>query len=111
MKVGIIEYGGELNKIFQKEVGEKVETVYFEVKKALDLFDVLAYAKKMATLDQLVIIVNKTDEKELNAFYDGLAFLEAETGKNIFKCIYDEEENGESLVKELAESFVKNVFG
>ena len=111
MKVGIIEYGGDLNKIFQDEVAKQIETISFQAKKTLDLLDVLAFAKKMVDLDQLVIIAN-TDEisdRELDAFYDGLAVFEAETGKNIFKCIYKEEEGGETLVKELAAAFVKAV--
>lgn len=111
MRVGIIEYGGEFGKVFQEEVAKQIETISFQYKKALDVFDVLAFAKKMSDLDHVVIIVQKDEgrEKELDAFYDGLANLEAETGKNIFKCIYDSDEGGEDAVKELADKFVKAV--
>jgi hypothetical protein len=110
MKIGIVEYGGELNKIFQSEVSKNIETADFQVKKALDLFDVLAFARKMSDLDQLVIIADMEDQEPdvKRVFLQGLATLEEETGKNIFKCLY--EDDGEGQVKELAETFFNYLF-
>jgi len=112
MRVGIVELGADLSKIFQSEVGLRIETAEFEVKKALDLFDVLAYARKMINDDQLVLIVQmNSEEADINkVFLQGLASLEGETGKNIFKCFYYEDEDGESKVKELAETFFNYLF-
>jgi hypothetical protein len=112
MKIGIVECGGELADVFLNEVSAKVATVDFQKKRALDLFDALAFAKKFAALDHVVIIARlDPDEHEQNAaFYEGLAVLEAETGKNIFKCLYRDEDEGGALVKELAETFVNYLF-
>jgi hypothetical protein len=112
MKIGIVELGGDLGIVFQKAVGPRIETSEFQTKKALDLFDVLAYARKMINSDQLVIIVRlREEDKDLNnIFYEGLAGLEAETGKNIFKYIYKEDDDVEAGVKELAETFFNSLF-
>jgi hypothetical protein len=112
MRISIVESGGNLSKVFQESVGRKLETATFEAKKALDLFDVLAYSRRMISSDQLVIItLLNSEELELNkVFFQGLATLEAETGKNIFKCFYNEDEDGEAKVKELAETFIEYLF-
>lgn len=112
MRIGIVESGGDLSKIFQEKVAKKLETATFETKKALDLFDVLAYARRMISSDQLVIIaLLNSEELELNkVFFQGLAMLEGETGKNIFKCFYNEDEDGEAKVRELADTFIEYLF-
>jgi hypothetical protein len=112
MRIGIVECGGDLADIFLKEVSAKLATVDFQKKKALDVFDALAFAKKLAGLDQLVLIARiDPDQPDQNAaFYEGLAVLEAETGKNIFKCIYTEDDDGEAAVKTLAETFINYLF-
>ena len=112
MRIGIVEVGGELSKVFQSEIAPRIEMAEFETKKALDLFDVLAYTRKMIGLDQLVLIVHlDSEETELNrVFFQGLATLEGETGKNIFKCFYYEDEEGEPKVKELADTFFNYIF-
>jgi len=113
MKIAIIEEGGELTAILQEEIAKKAQTATFEVKKALDLFDVLAYGRKMIASDHLIIVAQlDTEETELNkVFYSGLAMLEEETGKNIFKCIYTDADDGEEMVRELAETFLNYVLG
>jgi len=112
MKIGIVEMGGELSKAFQSELAGKIETAEFEVKKAFDLFDVLAYSRKLISSDQLVIIVQFSEEEPdlKKIFLHGLATLEEETGKNIFKCFYYEDEDAEEKVKELAEMFYNFLF-
>jgi riboflavin synthase len=112
MRIGIIEYGAELANVFEKEISAKIAGVEVKKKAALDMFDVLAFTKKMVDFDHLVIIVGMIREnKDVNAaFFDGLAMLETETGKNIFKCIYYEDEDGEALVKELVETFVNYLY-
>lgn len=112
MDIGIVEYGGKLTQIFEEAVSKELVQARFKKKKALDIFDVLAFARKFSDLDQVVIIAELIrDEKEKNeAFYDGLADLEAETGKNIFKAIYYDDEEGEPVVKELAETFVNYLY-
>ena len=112
MRISVVEVGGNLSKIFQESVGKKLETANFETKKALDLFDVLAYSRRMISSDQLVIIaLLNSEESELNkVFFQGLAMLEGETGKNIFKCFYNEDEDGEAKVRELAETFIEYLF-
>ncbi len=112
MRIGIVESGGNLSKIFQESVSKKMETANFENKKALDLFDVLAYSRRMISSDQLVIIaLLNSEELELNkVFFQGLAMLEEETGKNIFKCFYNEDEDGEAKVRELADTFIEYLF-
>ena len=112
MKIGIVEMGGELNKIFQSELAGKIETAEFEVKKALDLFDVLAYSRKLIGSDHLVVIVQFSEEEPdlKRIFLQGLATLEEETGKNIFKCFYYEDEDSEGKIKELAEMFFNFLF-
>jgi hypothetical protein len=70
MKIAIVEFGGELAKVLQSELSKKMETSTFETKKSLDLFDVLAYARKMIDSDQLVLIAQlNPDEKELNTIF------------------------------------------
>ena len=112
MKIGIVEMGGELSKIFQSELVGKLETADFEVKKALDLFDVLAYSRKLINSDHLVVILQFSEEEPdlKRIFLQGLATLEEETGKNIFKCFYYEDEDAEEKVKELAEMFYNFLF-
>jgi hypothetical protein len=112
VKIGIIEFGGEFSRIFQKEVEAKIGTATFQTKTALDLFDVLAFARKMVTFDHVAIIAEiSPEEREKNtAFYNGLASLEAETGKNIFKYIYEEGEADEEEIKKFAEKFVNSLF-
>ena len=112
MRISIVESGGDLSKIFQEKVAKKIETATFETKKALDLFDVLAYSRRMINSDQLVIIAMlNSEELELNkVFFQGLAMFEGETGKNIFKCFYNEDENGEAKVSDLADTFVEYLF-
>jgi len=112
MKIGIVEMGGDLHKVFQAELSGKIETAEFQVKKALDLFDVLAYSRRLISSDQLVVIVKFSEEEpELKSvFLHGLATLEEETGKNIFKCFYYEDEDAEAKVKELAETFFNYLF-
>jgi hypothetical protein len=104
--------GGDLHKVFQAELSGKIETAEFQVKKALDLFDVLAYSRRLISSDQLVVIVKFSEEEpELKSvFLHGLATLEEETGKNIFKCFYYEDEDAEAKVKELAETFFNYLF-
>ena len=112
MKIGIVEMGGELNKIFQSELAGKIETAEFEVKKAFDLFDVLAYSRKLIGADHLITIVQFSEEEPdlKRIFLQGLATLEGETGKNIFKCFYYEDEDSEGKIKELAEMFYNVLF-
>ena len=112
MKIGIVEMGGELNKIFQSELAGKIETAEFEVKKALDLFDVLAYSRKLIGSDHLIVIVQFSEEEPdlKKIFLQGLATLEEETGKNIFKCFYYEDEDSDAKIKELAETFYNFLF-
>ena len=112
MKIGIIEFDGELTGVLQGELSTKIEMVEFESKKALDLLDVLAYAKKLSSLDQIAIIAQLDEDNKTmsNIFLSGLATLEAETGKNIFKCLYEEHEDGEAKVKELAETMFNYMF-
>jgi len=112
MKIGIVEMGGDLNKIFQSELAGKLETAEFEVKKALDLFDVLAYSRKLIGSDHLITIVQFSEEEPdlKRIFLQGLATLEEETGKNIFKCFYYEDEDAEGKIKELAEMFFNFLF-
>jgi riboflavin synthase len=109
MKIGIVEHGGGLTEEFQKIISEKIAGVQFVRKKALDLFDVLALARQIGDgCDQLVIIVFMGDEEKEQrpAFYMGLATLEAETGKIIFKHIYEDE----SDIKEFAELFINYLY-
>lgn len=113
MKISIIECGGKLAEAFVEIVGKKVEEASFSTKKALDLYDVLAFARKAsADADQVVIIAQVDPEaKDQNAaFYNGLAVLEADTGKPIFKLIYSPEENGEALLAEFAQKFINCLF-
>jgi len=113
MRIGIIESGGgDLADVFIREVSAKVATVDYQRKAVLDQFDALAFAKKFSTLDNVVLIVKlDPDQHEQNAaFYEGLAVLEAETGKNIFKCFYTDDEDGEAAVKELATTFVNYLY-
>lgn len=112
MKIGIVEMGGELNKIFQSELAGKLETAEFEFKKALDMFDVLAYSRKLIDADHLVVIVQFSEEEPdlKKIFMQGLATLEEETGKNIFKCFYYEDEDADAKIKELAETFFNFLF-
>ena len=112
MKIGIVEYDGGLSEIFEKIVSEKIPEAEFKKKMALDIFDVLAFAKKFVDMDQLVIIIElKREEKDRSdAFFEGLAKLEADTGKNIFKCIFYDDEEGEPVIKELAETFINYLF-
>ena len=112
MKIGIVEMGGDLNKIFQSELAGKLETAEFEVKKALDLFDVLAYSRKLIGSDHLITIIQFSEEEPdlKRIFLQGLATLEEETGKNIFKCFYYEDEDAEGKIKELAEMFFNFLF-
>ena len=119
MKVGIVEFGEEnLTEIFIEAVSKDVADISFRRKKALDMFDALALTKQVASaqeedaLDQLVLIVELSEEeKDKNdAFYKGLASLEADTGRTIFKCIYMPEEGGESEIKELANTFINHLF-
>ena len=112
MKIGIVEMGADLNKVFQSELAGRIETADFEVKKALDLFDVLAYSRKLINSDHLVVIVQFSEEEPdlKRIFLQGLATLEEETGKNIFKCFYYEDEDAEEKIKELAEMFYNFLF-
>ena len=112
MDIGIVEYGGKLTQVFEDIVSKELIQARFKKKKALDIFDVLAFARKFSDLDQVVIIAELIrDEKEKNeAFYDGLADLEADTGKNIFKAIYYDDEEGEPVVKELGETFINYLY-
>lgn len=112
MEIGIVEYGGNLSNVFEEIISSKVGQSFFKKKKALDVFDVLAFTKKFIDMDQVVVIVElKRDEKEENkAFFEALARLEADTGKNIFKAIYYDDEDGKASVEELAEKFVNYLF-
>jgi hypothetical protein len=110
MQIAIVEYGGKLADIFEKTISEKVADAGFEKKRALDLFDVLALARQMADREQLVIIayLDPDEPEQRSAFYDGLATLEADTGKNIFKCLYSE--HGEAEIEKLVEDFINYIY-
>lgn len=119
MKVGIVEYGEEnLTDIFVEMTSKDIGDISFNRKKVLDAFDALASMKGMASaadedaVDQLVLIVElDEEEKDKNdAFYKALANLEVETGRSIFKCIYNPEEGGESEIKDLANTFINHLF-
>lgn len=109
MKIGIVEHEGELAEEFKKIVSEKIAGVQFIKKMALDLFDVLALARQVSDeCDQVVIIVFMSDEEKEQrpAFYMGLATLEVETGKIIFKHLYEDEGD----IKEFTETFINYLY-
>jgi hypothetical protein len=112
MKIGIIEFNSELGKTLQQDLSAKMEMAEFKMQRALDILDVLAYTRMMISLDQIAIIAqfDEDDPAIKNIFLSALATLEAETGKNIFKCFYNEHEDGESSVKELAETMFNYMF-
>lgn len=114
MKIGVVEFGGDLTRAFADPIEKEVANVSFVKKRALDLFDVLAFARKLSQdCDQVVMLVELDEEKktENNAFYEGLAVLEADTGKPIFKLIYLPGEAGEEDAAELSKTFLNYVFG
>jgi len=107
MNIGIVEMGdGKLAGIFREKVTAEVANVDVSVKKALDLFDVLAFAKQFSgKVDQLIIIVQlNDDEPDRKAFMEALANLEASTGQPVFKCFY--EGDGKAAVESGVERFI-----
>lgn len=116
MKVALIDVAqnsGDYPAAFEKVLREKVEELSVTKKTALELLDVLALAKQFsAKSDYVAIFVEETEEnkKKFEAFYGGLARLEADTGKVVVKCIVGEGEDGEALALETAEKFVDYVF-
>ncbi|MBS3060817.1 MAG: hypothetical protein J4432_04910 [DPANN group archaeon] len=113
MKVGIIEYGGDFSDIFIDATKYKVQDIYFEKKRVIDIFDVLAYLKKWQDFDQLVIVVDtyEKNHESLDGFYNALANFEAQTGKIVFKCLYDsQKQSAVEAVAETAEKFMNFLF-
>jgi len=108
-----VESGGKVADIFRDIIDKEVANANFKTKKALDPFDVLAFARKFANLDHIVIFVQleKEDKETKEAFLAGLATLEADTGKNIFKCIYYDDEDGEAAAKDTADEFLEYAYG
>lgn len=109
----MVESGKSVSGVFREMVEKDVANASFQTKKALDPYDVLAFAKKFINLDHVVIFVELEREKkeENEAFFDGLADLEVDTGKNIFKCIYYDDESGEDTAKVTAEKFLEYAYG
>lgn len=116
MKIALIDVAdntGDYPAVFEEAIRGKAQELSVKKKTALDLLDVIALAKRFsAESDYVAIFVEETDENKarFNAFYEGLAVLEAETGKEIVKCIVKEGEDGEALAKDAAERFINYVF-
>ena len=112
MDIGIVEYGDELSGIFMDEIRKQIADVSFVNKKALDLMDCLAFLKQLANREQLILIaeIDKDEDDEIHAFYQALATLEADTGKNIFKYFYEPGESSEEGIKSFAEIFINYLF-
>ena len=114
MKIGIVELGdGKLAGLLKDLLADKIEEADFSVKKALDLFDALAFARQFSLkTDQVVLIaeLNPENKDENAAFYNGLAILEEDTGKPVFKSFYSTEQRGEDQVKETAEAIVNYLY-
>ncbi|MBI1973800.1 hypothetical protein HYS54_03220 [Candidatus Micrarchaeota archaeon] len=114
MKFGIVEYGQKLSNIVEKEISEEVANCSFVKKQASDLFDLLAFARKLSQeTDQVIMLVELEEEQKAqnDAFYNGLAVLEAETGKPIFKLVYQQGEAGEKEARKFARSILEQLFG
>lgn len=116
MKIALIDVAdntGDYPAVFEEAIRGKAQELSVKKKTALDMLDVIALAKRFsAESDYVAIFVEETGENKarFGAFYEGLAVLEAETGKEIVKCIVKEGEDGEALAKEAAEKFINYVF-
>ncbi|RLG21079.1 hypothetical protein DRN74_03520 [Candidatus Micrarchaeota archaeon] len=112
MDIAIVEYGADLSDFFIKRVEEKIADVSYVKKKALDLLDCLAFLKQLSSHEHLILIaeIERSETEKIDAFYQGLAVLEAETGKNIFKYFYESDEWSEEGIKNFADMFIDYVF-
>ncbi len=111
MEVTIVQHGKEVVQEVMEKVSEEVAKVKFNVKRADDPIDSLAYAKKGSEeSDYVMLFVEIPEDKDYlrNSFYNGLAFLEATTGKTILKEIYTDLE--EPDVDEVVKKFIESAF-
>ncbi len=113
--VGIVEKSSEnLAPFFEEYLFNRVEQISFKKKKTNDLFDTLAFTRQMLekTDETMLIVELDIEEKEENeAFLFALANMEANTGKQVFKAIFYNDEEGKPLVEEAAKQFIKTVYG
>jgi len=112
MEVAIIEATeeGNLNVAFQKEVHAAAEGVNFTVKKASDMFNALAYARKLSAENKILVLIcelSKTQE-ENEGFFTGLANFQAETGKRVYKLLFKPDEGMDII--EFANNFIDAEF-
>lgn len=113
MDLGIVEYGEELTEIFAGEIRKNVADVSIARKRAMDLTDTLAYLKQLSSHEHLILFAEIDREEkadEAHAFYQGLAVLEASTGRNIFKYFYGPGDASESGVRNFAEIVVNYIY-
>lgn len=109
MRIAIVQSGEEnVAQEATEKLEEKLATAEVTSASADDPFDVLAKSKSLLNKnDFLVMIIGlDKDKKEMNTgFYSGLASLQLDTGKTIYKEIYKglEEPDVEGLVEKIAE--------
>ncbi|MBI4214995.1 hypothetical protein HY546_03285 [archaeon] len=114
VKFGIVEFGAKLAQFVEEEISEEVANSSFIIKRVADLFDLLAYARKLSQeVDHLILFAELDEEQKTqnDAFYNGLAVLSADTGKPIFKLIYNAGEAGEREARELAAEILEKLYG
>lgn len=109
MELTIIQYGPEVIPEVMEKIKEEIATVKFKTARANDPLDALAFARTASdNSDQIMMFIQIPEEQKhiRNAFYNGLAHLEASTGKTIIKDIYTdiEEPDIEKAVDELVKS-------
>lgn len=112
MEVALIEAteDGKLGQEFQKEVHRQAEGVNFTYKKASDLLNALAYAKKLSGENKIIVLICELSrKKDLNtAFYNALASFQADTGKRVYHLVFEPTEGADII--EFANEFIDAEF-
>ena len=111
MKIGIIQAGEDILEEVTEELEERIATLEIKTAEAEDPIGAIGKARKLADqVDILIMFVEleKGDEAMRTSFYSGLAQLEAEVTKEIYREIYTDRE--EPDIGGTVEKLIENEF-
>lgn len=110
MDVILIQHGEDVSQELEEELKKRIETVQLKTITSNDPFDALAQAKKHLEDNQIITMFIELDDdkKELKeGFYNGLSYLQVNTGKEILKETYTTMEKPE--IEKMAEKIAEKI--
>lgn len=109
MEIVVIQYGEDVASKVEEELKNRIETAQVKTINSTDPFNALAQAKSHLDKGRDVMMFIETEEDkpgQNTGFYNGLSYLQVETGKKIYKEIYldTEEPEIEGTVEKMVEA-------